>query len=172
MSDKLIVEWNTLSIIERQIEFYRECGEHSEMDDEELFDLAAKDAFLFDDESQYLHSELTDWIAEHNPDGDWHVEVDNFGWRNMSGHKTFAAETGKALLSAVLPDTDCQFKVYEYKNTGGLKIQNWHHDSPWGNEIYRIWPASRCEWCGDIVPFDVDGIYCCEDCKLDAEEET
>ena len=159
-----------VSIIGRQVEFYREMGEHSQMSDEELFDLAAHDQFLTDDEWEYLCGELTDWIAKHNPGGEWHVEVDNFGWRELRGHKTFTAETGKQLLTAVLPNADCQFKIY-HDGDGELKIQNWHHDSPWGNEVYRLWPARNCEWCGDIIPFDVDDVYCCEDCKMDAEEE-
>lgn len=73
--------------------------------------------------------------------GYWHAEVKNFGWRGTSGQKVFQAKDGKELLQKTLPDTDNHFKIF---NDGkrGFKIQNYHHDSPMGNEWYYIRPAT------------------------------
>jgi hypothetical protein len=58
----------------------------------------------------------------------------------LNGHKDFNADTGEALLRAILPNTDNKFKITQ--ETAGdkkyLKLRNWHHDSPVGDEYYEI----------------------------------
>jgi hypothetical protein len=71
---------------------------------------------------------------------DWEARVENFGWANRSGTKEFNADTGASLISSVLPDTACNFKIYEYGDDG-IAIDNAHHDSPTGGEWYYIVPA-------------------------------
>ena len=70
----------------------------------------------------------------------WHGEVKNFGWRKTSGIKDFEADTAQAFLSAILPQTDCTFQLYidESHPFKEIRIQNFHHDSPMGNEWYTI----------------------------------
>ena len=74
----------------------------------------------------------------------WKVEVSNFGWRNQDGQKILRAENGLELLRGILPDTECTFRIYHDGRTG-LKIQNFHHDSPTGNEWYYIYPMTLKE---------------------------
>lgn len=71
----------------------------------------------------------------------WMVEVNNFGWRNLDGHKCVTAENGEELLRGILPNCDCAFKIF-HNGITGLKIQNFHHDSPTGNEWYYIRPMT------------------------------
>ena len=81
--------------------------------------------------------ELTEVLTEVNPDNkDWYCKAENFGWRKISGEKTFMALTGKAFLSEILPETECTFKIYE--ENGKIKVNNRHHDSPYGDEWYYI----------------------------------
>ena len=100
------------------------------------FDSCEADEFTMDD----LLDELTIVIKKLNPDGFWFGQVKNFGWMNRDGNNYFMALSGIELLGAVLPKTDCTFKIFQ--ENGVLKIQNWHHDSPAGNEWYTVTPIA------------------------------
>jgi hypothetical protein len=69
----------------------------------------------------------------------WYCRAENLGWRNTGGEKTFTADNGEELLRAILPKTDCTFKVWR-KGDGGLSINNFHHDSPTG-EWFHLTPT-------------------------------
>lgn len=69
----------------------------------------------------------------------WRAEVKNFGWQKLNGHKEFMAETGTAIMQAILPDTSCTFKIYRYGK--GFAVNNAHHDSPTWDEWYYILPT-------------------------------
>ena len=95
------------------------------------------DEFAWDDFLVNLDEEL----KKKNKDIYWYVEVENFGWMKRSGHKYFTAKDAREWLSAILPDADCHFKIYNYGK--GLAIQNYHHDSPTGNEWYYVKPITE-----------------------------
>jgi hypothetical protein len=78
-----------------------------------------------------------------NPDGHWHADVEKFGWRNLNGYKDFEADDGKTFLANILPKTDCTFNVFLEQNI--IRIQNFHHDSPTGNEWYTVRPAKALD---------------------------
>lgn len=84
---------------------------------------------------------LTILLKEVNPDGFWFCEVSNFGWRNISGEAYFEFDDGSALCSKVLPKTDCHFNIF--REDRKLRIQNFHHDSPVGNEWYTLTPLTE-----------------------------
>lgn len=86
-----------------------------------------------------LKKYLTELIEERNPSGDWYAEGYNLGWRHRSGHKTFHATTGEEFLLGFLPDTDCDFYLYDIPNSKGFRVVNYHHDAPTG-ERYNIYP--------------------------------
>ena len=77
----------------------------------------------------------------------WKCFVKNFGWRSIDGElEVFETDDGNELLTKILPDCECTFNIYIEKNEEGkkfLRIQNFHHDSPVGNEIYYIYPAQQ-----------------------------
>ena len=75
--------------------------------------------------------------------GYWRAEVQNFGWRSQNGEKTFKAYNGKEFLEKILPKTDCRFKIFRDKSE--IRIQNFHHDSPYGKEWYYIRPLTTKE---------------------------
>ena len=75
--------------------------------------------------------------------GYWTASMLNFGWRGVSGSKNFKAKNGEELLRAILPNTDCSFKIYTTKKQ--IKIDNAHHDKPCGGEWYVITPAKEEE---------------------------
>lgn len=82
--------------------------------------------------------DLTALIKKINPSGKWLVSVENFGWQKLNGYSEFEAHDGAKFLSRILPRTECSFKVFVIGKGFGrqIKIQNWHHDSNCGDEIY------------------------------------
>lgn len=71
----------------------------------------------------------------------WKAEVKNFGWQKLNGEKEFPAKNGMDMLRAILPDTECTFKVYRFGK--GYAVNNAHHDSPTWDEWYYIVPARK-----------------------------
>ena len=92
--------------------------------------------FLWEDFTEYL----TTILDRKNPDGYWKAQVRNFGWRNLDGVKILQAGDGASFLREILPKTDCHFCIFNYGK--GLAIQNFHHDSPVGNEWYYVVPTT------------------------------
>lgn len=138
--------WDTLAITESQAEYLLELAEieNRNLSKEAAFLDAQKDTDLYDFEWQDLCEHLTALMQRINPDKrDWTACVENFGWRNLSGHKEFRADDGKKLLEEILPKTDCTFKIFDRKDH--IALQNFHHDSPTGNEWYRIEPTKEGE---------------------------
>jgi hypothetical protein len=78
-------------------------------------------------------------IRKVNPSGEWHCEVKNFGWQRLNGTKDFKAVDGNALLRGILPKTQNSFHIFVEGKT--IKVQNFHHDSPTGDEWYTCIPA-------------------------------
>ncbi len=137
---RLVAGWDTCDIINGQVAFLKESGDYEGKTDDELFQIAADDPDLFD----WNWSDLCDYLTElmgKNRHGGWKAVVHDFGWRSLDGCKLLHATTGKALLQAVLPRTDCTFKVYRYGR--GLAINNAHHDSPTWAEWYYITPCKQ-----------------------------
>ena len=132
--DKPDFVWDTYEITKNQADFLIESGECDEED--EAFNQARQDSDLITFERERLTEALTEKLQEINPDGYWHAEVSNFGWRNQDGHKQFIADDGQTFLREVLPETDCTFRIYFVDKE--IRIQNFHHDSPVGNEWYTI----------------------------------
>jgi len=135
--DKPYISWDTAEILEAQAKHLVETGEAEH--EEQGWTMASEDQFLLDDEWNCLLFALTEKLNEINPEGYWHGEVENFGWRNTSGEKDFEADTAQAFLSAILPKTDCTFQLYidESHPFKEIRITNYHHDSPTG-EFYTI----------------------------------
>lgn len=93
--------------------------------------------------------DLSELLNSLNRHGKWHATVENFGWQKLSGYTNIKTNDGQKFLSKLLPKTDCSFKVFvEGKGFGRyIKIQNFHHDSPVGNEWYTI-----VRWSGKKHP--------------------
>lgn len=104
---------------------------------------------------------LTELIKEFS--GYWHAEVSNFGWQARTGQQDFTAEDGRDFLRKLLPDCECHFKIYRDKRLGssedwadgvardttGLTIQNFHHDSPMGGEWYYLTDVGTTTACSE-----------------------
>lgn len=133
----LLVGWNELDIIQAQADYLKETGDYPDRSDNEIYQMAAKDADHFAFEWEYLCDYLTELMGK-NKHGGWKAIVSHFGWRELNGSKAFQATTGKELLQAILPQTDCTFRVYRYGR--GFAINNAHHDSPYWREWYYIMP--------------------------------
>jgi hypothetical protein len=137
---KLLLNWDTSEIIENQANYLLESGEYPEKTKDELYIMASEDSDLFNIEWDNLDNCLTEIMDKKNKDIYWKVKVNNFGWRNLDGSKFLKAKSGKELLEGILPETECTFKIFNYRN--GFAVQNYHHDSPTGNEWYYIVPCT------------------------------
>ena len=133
---RLLLQWDQCQIAQDQARDLVASGEYA--DEDTAFNAACRDEELYALEWRDLCERLTEVIHRKNPDGGWHATVNNFGWRRLNGHKDFRADTGKKLLAALLPASECAFKVYHYGR--GLAINNAHHDSPTWDEWYFVTP--------------------------------
>ena len=127
--------WDTCAETQYQADYLRE--ENPELTEDEAFNLACQDTDLLTIRWQDLLEDLDTLLRKINPDGKpYKAIVENFGWRNLSGEKTFKADNASAFLRNILPQTDCTFNLFVRRKT--IRIQNSHHDSPMGNEWYTV----------------------------------
>lgn len=132
------LEWDESKIFEREIEYrienWVEFYDARPSEDDVLDDVSGDcDIFRWEYEDLLydLSELLKDWLGE-----PLLATVSNFGWRNSSGYANITAENAGDLLRKVLPNTDCTFRIWIYSDQ--VRIQNFHHDSPMGNEWYEI----------------------------------
>lgn len=133
------IVWDTLEILLNQAKYLVETGEAA--DEDEGFKIACEDNDLTLFEWECLLDNLTEQLDAMNPSGYWSGKVENFGWNKRQGFTEFRADNGRDFLSHILPKTDCTFRIY-IENGDTLKIQNFHHDSPTGNEWYTLTPLT------------------------------
>jgi len=138
---KQLLGWDTCDVIKAKAECLKESGDYKGKTDDELFQMACEDQ----DIQTFAWRDLCDCLTgfmKRNTHGGWKAEVNNFGWRSLNGEKMFHATNGRELLHAILPKTDCSFKVYRYGN--GFAVNNAHHDSPtWQREWYYVTPCKN-----------------------------
>jgi len=148
MKKRPYLSWNVAEIAEYRFKDIRanknEFPWAVELTDDQLYDNIYGDSDYFDAEFEWLTEALTEKMAEMNKGEYWLASVENFGWRHLSGGKNFKASTGGELLNAVLPRTECSFKIYVTKK--GITINNAHHDAPTGGEMYYIRPLTSAQW--------------------------
>ncbi len=140
---KPIMSWDECEIADAFIEDTMNAD--STLTEEKAKELVWGDNLLWEDEWIFLCEHLTEVMAKKNKHLPyWKADVNGFGWRSLNGYKYFKAETGSELLQAILPKTDCTFRIYN-EGRGGLDVQNFHHDSCTGAEHYHIRPATQKE---------------------------
>jgi len=102
-------------------------------------------------EWEMIAEDIATLFEEKNPEGYFFCKVENFGWRKMDGFLFAELHTGQDLVTKVLPNTACTFKIFlEKDNT--IKIQNFHHDSPTGDEWYTLTPITQEQFDNKEVP--------------------
>ncbi|MBS3954321.1 MAG: hypothetical protein KGZ88_15340 [Methylomicrobium sp.] len=130
--------WDTGALAQQKAHLLVEIGAAADVD--QGFAKACEDPDLIAYEWAALTEQLTVLLNTLNPSGYWHAEVTHFGWRSRNGYKDFEADTGARFLASILPATDCTFKVFVTED-GTVRLQNFHHDAPTGNEWYTVKPA-------------------------------
>lgn len=147
---KILAIWDTADMIDNEIKYELENWEHDYADrydfekkpsEEELREALYMDDYLFQDAWDMMLDDVQYILNKKNPNGTyWKATVKGFGWRNLDGYKYFKAKDAETFLQELLPETDCTF--YIYNNGKGLKVHNFHHDSPTG-EWYYIRPVAE-----------------------------
>lgn len=138
----ILVSWDTCEIALDRAKDLVEMGEYD--DEEAAFEDACGDSDLYVLEWDDMLSILQDELDRHDPKGHgmWLVDAANMGWRHRSGQKVVDAGDASKFLRAILPDTDCTFRIEEGATPDELVIVNYHHDAPTG-ETYRARPINR-----------------------------
>ena len=137
---KSIMSWDESEIFDSRV---KDLMQES-LSEDEARNRMYKDADGYEIEWEDMCNYLSEVMAEKNKSVYWKADVNGFGWRHLNGHKFFKAEKGVDLLRAILPNTDCTFYIYKH-GRNGLKINNFHHDSPTGAEWYYVLPATQKE---------------------------
>lgn len=157
---KWSLRWDVCDLVENQVKY---LVEEEGISEEEAQTAVNNDADFFSLEWEFFLDGLQELLNRVNPNKHgWFVQVKNFGWRERSGHKYFRAETAAEFLNNILPETDCTFniflearspelmKVWPKENQHEIRIQNFHHDSPYGKEWYYV-EVIRPPEEGDVV---------------------
>lgn len=110
------------------------CWSSCDYDDQDSIDAGWE--MMVNDLTEFMNKILPEgqWLSEVS----WHCEVKNFGWQHRDGYKDFNAHTGQELLRAILPNTDCTFEIWLDEEAKEIRVNNAHHDSPSGGEIYTV----------------------------------
>jgi len=90
----------------------------------------------WDDMLEYFTEIMAKIAKKYKYAFDWKITGVGLGWRSLTGYKNVYTENAKELLAAILPNTDCTFKVFVSRNT--IIIHNWHHDCPVNPEVYLV----------------------------------
>jgi len=142
---RMICEYNESKMLDNEVKYrvenWKDFDYEKQPDEDEVRGKMYDDSFLFEQYSEDVCNGLTEILHRKNKAGYWRAEVSNFGWQGKSGSAVFEITNGAELIQQVLPKTDCTFKVYNYGK--GIAIQNWHHDSPMGNEWYYLVPITH-----------------------------
>ncbi|MEK6832697.1 MAG: hypothetical protein AABY32_01505 [Nanoarchaeota archaeon] len=131
-------EWNEFDIIQNQAKFLME---EENIDEKKAFDITCEDPDLISFEWDSFLDMVTEELKEMNPGGDWACNVKGFGWRKLDGHTYFNAKDAKEFFSKILPDCECRFIMNIFPCEKTISINNFHHDSPYGEEWYYLEPV-------------------------------
>jgi hypothetical protein len=142
--ENLVFSWDVSDIVDNEVRYRLENWEagtwgieSDEPDEEAIRNAVYNSSYFFEDEWQFLIDALNEFLGEHDfLNEPLLATVRNFGWRMQDGFKIFTAKNAKEFLWGLLPNTDCTFFIH-FKD-GELSIQNYHHDSPTGNEWYYV----------------------------------
>ena len=141
--------WDISELTQQHIDFLVEEAEAGEepITREEACERAYEDSCFIDDWWNDFLEDLWDNALEViNPGHWWKASVENFGWRGLDGNcPPFKADDAAMFLHRILPDCDCTFNIFIDEKTKKIRIQNFHHDSPTGNEWYFIAPCEDPE---------------------------
>lgn len=142
---KPYLKYDESDIINAQVSYLKEMGEYPEKTEQELYDLASGDEFIFQDEWDNFKGELTEILNEidKNKNSLFKVKGKNMGWRHLEGYKTLRANNGEELLNEILPKTN-EFSLSIWKTKTQIFIRCSHHDAPTG-EFYYIKPLNKKE---------------------------
>jgi len=141
MDGKPWLSWDMNEIVEEHVKTEMEDRKDNPhlYDEEKDEETLRKDLWGDEDFFQIawdgLLEELTEWMNGHHS---YRCEVENYGRRKLNGQTLLQLRepVGAALLSMVLPHTSCTFNIWRAKDR--LSIQNFHYDSPTGDERYTV----------------------------------
>lgn len=138
MSLKLIARYDECQIIADNVAWLLESGGAETEKEAEAMTFQDIDllSIVWDD----MKDALTAAMEALKTKKKWMARGSNLGWRQLSGQKTFMAQTATELLSNLLPTTDVTVEIFTEGRA--IIIKCWHHDAPTG-ETYRVTPIRK-----------------------------
>ena len=162
------LSWSSLAATEAYAKQLQDAD--PALSDDAAFDQACTASFVLQDAWEQFCDDFTEMLVVLNPSTEqWAVTMSGAGWRNQEGRRKVDAATGKQLLQEILPDTECSFKIW--RRVDHIEINNAHHDKPMGGEMYYIYPAACCEYCGEVFPFSFLKVFSTEAICADCDEK-
>lgn len=130
---EIVARWDICEIAQDRARVLQE--DDPDLSDDDAFQQACLDNDIIQMEWDWLLEDFEPVLRDLSPDGWFHVEGRNMGWRRRTGWKTLRAETAQHFFDQTLPDTDCTFVIE--REGPMLHITNYHHDAPTG-EFYTV----------------------------------
>jgi len=146
LPDKPTLEWNKWHIQNAEIKYRQENKSEAYPDNPIITDNEIEQDIFNDPD--FINREYEDFIEyfqtlidkvanKYKETYYWTAEVTGFGWRDQSGEiDVFYEVDARKILEKILPNCECVYKIF--MNRTGFKLQNFHHDSPVGNEWYEV----------------------------------
>ena len=142
---KLITSYDECEIIDAEVKY-----KLTEDNDENLSEEEIRNNVYNSDTLQCAYDDMQEFLIEAmNLVHEWYCEGLKLGWRGLNGYKVFEVGVSykngdkkltESFLRHILPNTDCTFYIYKWRNQ--FLIKNYHHDAPTG-ETYLLRPMTE-----------------------------
>ena len=131
--------------VKHRMEEWEDYYDEKPDDEDKVREEVSQDFGFWENEREYQNEHLTEVLKEKGKEGcAWSISVEDFGWRNLSGKGCAILEDASDFYEKVLPDCQCTWEMYATNE--GLRVKNWHHDSPMGESYY-------------LTPIELDKYY-------------
>jgi len=131
--------------VKHRMEEWEDYYDEKPDDEDKVREEVSQDFGFWENEREYQNEHLTEVLKEKGKEGcAWSISVEDFGWRNLSVKGCAILEDASDFYEKVLPDCQCTWEMYATNE--GLRVKNWHHDSPMGESYY-------------LTPIELDKYY-------------
>lgn len=128
--------WDEFKIIDDQARYLLAEGEAADI--MQALEMAACDSDHICFEYDYFLEDFSDVLKALSPEGRFHIEGRNMGWRHLSGKLDIEAGDAQSFIARSFPRTsDWTLEGVYDPSLNCLTYRLYHHDAPSG-EIYSV----------------------------------
>jgi hypothetical protein len=128
--------WDESEILRELAQDLIEQGEAPDFDT--AFERVCEDPYIFESDFECFLSDFWEILQDISPDGYFHVEGRNMGWRHLSGHADVKVNSAIDYIERTFPKTsDWTLRGSYDPSQKCLSYSLSHHDAPTG-EFYEV----------------------------------